>query len=162
MNDRYRLERLMRLRERRERQAAGALMAHRQRYRHEAGRLDELDSMLDRESSEFDRLEQRWFEAAEGETLSPAELEQARQTLEDHYRRQAELARMRSAVEHERSRLGEECERQAEIWKRCSHAKEALGKLLERRHKADRIELESRLEEDLEDGPPQGGAQGES
>ena len=162
MNDRQRLERLMTLRERRERQAASALLEQRRRYRHEAGRLDELDQTLERERSEFDRLEQGWFEAAEGGTLSPAELGQARQALDEHYHRQAELARVRSAVERERSRLLDECERQAEIWKRRAHAREALEKLLARRQEADRIKEEGRLEADLEDGPAQGGPPGEA
>ncbi|MCE8020374.1 hypothetical protein HOP51_09690 [Halomonas sp. MCCC 1A11036] len=157
MSDRCRLEHLKALRERRERQAAFVLQEQRRRYRQEADRLDALDLSLERERGEFDRLEQGWFEAAEGETLSPAELEQARQALDDHYHRQAELVRVRAAVERERSRLLDECERHAETWKRRAHAREALEKLLARRQQTGRIKAESRLEADLEDGPVQGG-----
>ncbi|MFQ3786211.1 hypothetical protein [Halomonas sp. A29] len=157
MTDRFRLEQLMALRERRERQAAAALMAQQRRCRDEARRIDELGLALAREQSDFDRLEQAWFEAAEGSTLSPAELEQARQAIDDHQRRQIELAEARAAAERERSRLLEECSRQAEVWKQRSHAREALEKLSERRELSDRIVQEGRLEADLEDTLPRGG-----
>ncbi|MGR4069523.1 hypothetical protein [Billgrantia sp. C5P2] len=157
MTERFRLEQLMALRERRERLAEAALAAQQRRCRDEAHRIDELDLTLAREQSDFDRLEQAWFEAAEGATLSPAELEQARQAIDDHQRRQTELADARSAAEREQCRLLEECARQAEVWKQRSHAREALGKLVERRRSADRIVQEGRLEADLEDTLPRGG-----
>ncbi|WP_104202789.1 hypothetical protein [Billgrantia saliphila] len=157
MTDRFRLEQLMALRERRERLAEAALMAQQRRCRDEARRIDELDLTLAREQDDFDRLEQAWFEAAEGSPLSPAELEQARQAIDDHQRRQAELTDARSVAERERCRLLEECARQAEVWKQRSHAREALGKLFERRRGTDRIVQEGRLEADLEDTLPRGG-----
>ncbi|MBW6390800.1 hypothetical protein [Billgrantia antri] len=159
MTDRFRLEQLMALRERRERLAEAALVAQQRRCRDEAHRIDELDLTLAREQSDFDRLEQAWFEAAEGTTLSPAELEQARQAIEDHQCRQAELADACALAKRERCRLLEECARQAEVWRQRSHAREALGRLVERRRGDVRIVQEGRLEADLEDTFPRGGSE---
>ncbi|MCE8016452.1 hypothetical protein HOP62_10270 [Halomonas sp. MCCC 1A17488] len=157
MTDRLRLEQLMTLRERRERLAAAALAAQQRRCRDEARRIEDLELALERERDDFDRLEQAWFDAVEGATLSPAELAQARQAIDDHQRRQAELAEARSAAERERCRLLEECARRAETWSQRCHARQALGKLLERRRRDDRIVQEGRLEADLEVTLPRGG-----
>lgn len=157
MNDRQRLERLMVLRERRERLAEAALMERQRRCQDEARRLEGLDASLERERDDFDRLEREWFEAMRDTALSAQELEQARQSIDDHYRHRAEVEEVRREVDRERNRLLAERERCAGEWTRLSHARRALGELLERRRRTDRIAEEGRAELDLEDSPPRGG-----
>ncbi|MDN3556906.1 hypothetical protein [Halomonas maura] len=157
MSDRQRLERLMTLRERRERLTQAALMEQHHRCQAEARRIDRLDGDLARERSDFDRLEREWFDAMQGTTLSAQELEQARQAIDDHYRRQAELTEARRAADLEHRRQLAERERCASEWVRRTRARQALGSLLERHRRADHIAAEGRHELDIEDDAPRGG-----
>lgn len=158
MNDRHRLERLMALRQRRERRAEAALLTQRQRCQEQHRHLAGLDDRMARQRSDFDRLEREWFEAMQGAALSAQELEQARQALEDHYRQQADLAEARRDAEHERQRRLAERERCAGEWARLSRARQALGGLLERRQRADRLIAEGRADMERDDLTPWGGS----
>ncbi|MFC3282201.1 hypothetical protein [Litchfieldella rifensis] len=157
MNERQRLERLMTLRERRQRKAELALVEQQRHCQTEAERISTLDAQLSDQQHDFDRQEQALFDAMQGSSWSALKLEQVRQAIDDHYQRQAELSEARQAADHEYHHQLAERDQRASRWAHQVRARKALEMLLERRRRIDRLAEEGRAELDLEDETPRGG-----
>lgn len=151
MKQRQQLERLLTLRERRQRRAEAALAEQRRHCQAEADRIAELKAELTNQSEDFDRQEQAWFDAMQGGPIPAQELEQTRQAIDDHYLRQAELNEACQSADQEYNRRLAECERHASEWARRVRASKAIETLLERKHRNERRSSENRAELELED-----------
>lgn len=159
MKPRQQLERLLALRERRQHKAEAALAEQRRQCRAEAERIARLDAERTTQCRDFDRQEREWFDTAQGAPLSAQALEQARQAIDGHYQRQAELDAQRRSVDREHQRQLAECDRRASEWAQRVRARQALETLLERKRSGERRADEGRAELELEDiaSPPRGG-----
>lgn len=151
MKQRQQLERLLTLRQRRQRQAEAALAEQRRQCQAEADRIAELKAEMTTHSEDFDRQQRSWFEAMQDAPIPAQELEQARQTLDDHYLRQAELNEACQNADREYTQQLAESERRAATWARRVRESQAIASLLERKRGAERRSHEGRAELELED-----------
>ena len=151
MNARQQLERLLALRERRQRKAEAALAEQRRHCQAEAEHIDRLDAERTAHCQDFDRQEREWFDATLGAPMSSQALEQARQAIDGHYQRQAELDAQRQTADREHQRQLTECDLRASEWARRVRARQALETLLERKRSSERRADEGREELELED-----------
>lgn len=154
MNARQQLERLLALRERRQRKAEAALAEQRRQCRAEAEHIARLDAERATQCQDFDRREREWFDATQGAPLSAQALEQARQAIDSHYHHQAELDAQRQTADREHQRQLAECDRRASEWARRVRSRQALETLLERKRSDQRRVDEGRAELELEDIAP--------
>lgn len=157
MNERQRLERLMTLRERRQRQAEFALIEQQRHCQTEAERISTLDTQLSEQRHAFDQQEQELFDAMQGASWSALKLEQVKQAIDDHYQHQAELNEARQTADREYHHQLTERDQRASEWAHQVRARKALEMLLERRRRTDRLAEEGRAELDQEDETPRGG-----
>ncbi|MGO2240881.1 MULTISPECIES: hypothetical protein [unclassified Halomonas] len=156
MNERQQLEKLRALRESRLRRAEYALAEQRRRCQTDAENLETLDTTLAEQRRAFDRQEEAWFNSSGESVLSKTAFEDMRQGINVHYRRQAVLEETRLEAEQEQSRQLTERDRLAAEWVRRMRSERALGKLVARRHDAERFRDEAHAELEAEDAGPRG------
>ncbi|MFM9272150.1 hypothetical protein ACJ7V3_18125 [Halomonas elongata] len=156
MNERRQLEKLRALRESRLRRAEYALAEQKRRCRDDTERLAALDAELVEQRHAFDYREQAWFDSSGERALSGTALEEVRQGINEHYRRQAALEETRLEAEREQRRQLTERERRAAEWARRVRRERALEKLVARRRDAERHRDEAHAELEIEDAGPRG------